>query len=102
MKWIALLLAVPMVASVVAAQSAKEVSGATPYAEIKDEPPAKLIVDPPLPDLLSHTPSVVWIQWRVERAYRTGVRKGSPQRISAGRASAHPSGRCALVVGGRE
>ncbi len=49
-----------------APQSAKEVRGATPYAEIKDEPPPKLIVDPPLPDLLSYTPSVVWIQWRVE------------------------------------
>ncbi len=49
-----------------APQSAKEARGATPYAEIKDEPPPKLIVDPPLPDLLSYTPSVVWIQWRVE------------------------------------
>jgi hypothetical protein len=48
------------------AQSAKEVRGATPYIELQNEPPPKLIVDPPLPDLLAHTPSVVWIQWRVE------------------------------------
>jgi hypothetical protein len=47
-----------------APQSAKAVRGATPYAEIKDEPAPKLIVDPPLPDLLAQ--GVVWIQWRVE------------------------------------
>jgi hypothetical protein len=28
------------------------------------EPPAKLIVDPPLPDLLAK--GIVWITWRVE------------------------------------
>jgi hypothetical protein len=46
------------------AQSAKEVRGATPYAAIENEPAPKLIVDPPLPDLLAQ--GVVWIQWRVE------------------------------------
>ena len=46
------------------AQSAKAIRGATPYAEIKDEPAPKLIVDPPIPDLLAQ--GVVWIQWRVE------------------------------------
>ena len=79
MKRIALLLfAVAMLAGVVAAlaqistradvmaapQSAKEVRGATPYAEIENEPPPKLILDPPLPELLAQ--GVVWIQWRVE------------------------------------
>ena len=44
--------------------SAKAVRGATPYAPIKDEPAPKLIVDPPLPEMLVH--GVVWIQWRVE------------------------------------
>jgi uncharacterized protein DUF6130 len=44
--------------------SAKEIRGATPYLEIKNEPAPKLIVDPPLPDLLDR--GVVWIQWRVE------------------------------------
>lgn len=44
--------------------SAKEVRGATPYIELKNEAPPKLIVDPPLPDLLDK--GVVWIQWRVE------------------------------------
>lgn len=52
-----------------ASPSAKEIRGATPYAEIENEPPAKLIVDPPLPDLLAHTPSVVWIQWRAENVH---------------------------------
>jgi uncharacterized protein DUF6130 len=79
MKRIALLLfAVAMVAAFVSAraqtsprpeatsgaQSAREVRGASPYLEIKNEPPAKLIVDAPLPDLLDR--GVVWIQWRAE------------------------------------
>ena len=72
------LVAVAIAASVVAAwaqtstrtevqagpPSAKEIRGASPYAEIKDEPAPKLFVDPPLPDLLDR--GVVWIQWRVE------------------------------------
>jgi len=79
MKRIALLLfAVVVAAAVIAAraqtsvrtdekptpQSAKEVRGASPYLEIKNEPPPRLIVDPPLPDLLDQ--GVVWIQWRAE------------------------------------
>ena len=47
-----------------APRSAKEIRGASPYIEIANEPPPKLFVDPPLPDLLDH--GVVWIQWRVE------------------------------------
>jgi hypothetical protein len=50
-----------------ASQTAKEVRGATPYAEIKSEPGPMLIVDPPLPDLLAR--GVVWIQWRVENVH---------------------------------
>jgi hypothetical protein len=50
-----------------AAPSAKEVRGASPYLEIKNEPAPKLIVDPPLPDLLDQ--GVVWIQWRVENVH---------------------------------
>ena len=45
-------------------RSAREVRGATPYAPIEDEPPPRLIVDPPLPDLLDQ--GVVWIQYRTE------------------------------------
>ena len=82
MKRIALsVVAVAMVAGVVAAlaqtstrtdvkpaaQSAKEVRGASPYIEIKNEPAPRLIVDPPLPDLLDR--GVVWIQWRAENVH---------------------------------
>ena len=48
-------------------KSAKDVRGATPYLEIENEPPARLFVDPPLPDLLDQ--GVVWIQWRVENVH---------------------------------
>jgi len=82
MKQIALLLfATAVAAAVVAAraqtstrtdvktapQSAKEVRGASPYIEIKNEPAPRLIVDPPLPDLLDQ--GVVWIQWRAENVH---------------------------------
>ena len=57
MKRIVLLLfAVAMVSSVVVARA----ESSTPT----NEPPAKLIVDPPLPDLLAQ--GVVWITWRAE------------------------------------
>lgn len=66
-KILAAVAAVTVLATSAFAQSAKEARGATPYAEIKDEPPPKLIVDPPLPDLLAR--GVVWIQYRVENVH---------------------------------
>jgi uncharacterized protein DUF6130 len=45
-------------------RSAREVRGATPYAAIENEPPPKLIVDAPLPDLLDK--GIIWIQYRTE------------------------------------
>ena len=48
-------------------RSAKEVRGASPYIEIENEPPPRLIVDDVLPDLLAQ--GVVWIQWRVENVH---------------------------------
>jgi hypothetical protein len=53
-----------LLATIAFAQSAREVHEASPYVSIKDEPPPKLIVDPPLPNLLDQ--GVVWIQYRVE------------------------------------
>ena len=53
-----------LLAAITYAQSAKEIRGATPYAAIANEPPPKLIVDPPLPDLLDK--GIVWIQYRSE------------------------------------
>jgi len=44
--------------------TAKEIRGASPYVELENEKPPKLIVDPPLPEGLAI--GVVWIQWRVE------------------------------------
>jgi Family of unknown function (DUF6130) len=50
--------------TIISAQSAKDVRGATPYVPIKNEPAPKLIVDQPLPEGLAI--GVVWIQYRVE------------------------------------
>ena len=46
------------------AQSAKEISGASPYVAIENEPPPKLIVDPPIPEGLAQ--GIFWAQYRVE------------------------------------
>jgi Family of unknown function (DUF6130) len=78
MKWTTLVLVAVAMAGVVTAwqrsstgadaqpapQSAKEVRGASPYIEIKNEPPPKLIVDEPLPEGLPQ--GIVWIQYRTE------------------------------------
>jgi hypothetical protein len=63
-------------------QSAKAVRGASEYVEIKNEPPPKLIVDPPLPEGLAH--GLVWIQYRVENihivpVFGAGATKVSPR-----------------------
>ena len=73
---------VPQSSSEPAPQSAKQVRGVTPYIEIKNEPPAKLIVDQPLPEGLAL--GVVWIQYRVENmrilsVFGEGATKASPR-----------------------
>ncbi len=91
-----LLVAVAMVAGVVvvlaqtsaridagpAPQSAKQVRGASPYVEIKNELGPKLIVDPPLPEGLAL--GIVWIQYRVENlrivpVFGEGALQASPR-----------------------
>lgn len=62
--------------------SAKAIRGASPYVEIKDEPPPRLIVDEPLPEGLAI--GVVWIQYRVENmrilpVFGDGAGKASPR-----------------------
>jgi hypothetical protein len=47
-----------------AAQTAKEVKGATPLVAVPNEPPAKLVVDPPIPEQLAQ--GRVFIQYRTE------------------------------------
>jgi len=46
------------------AQTAKDVKGATPLVAIPNEPPAKLVVDPPVPEQLAL--GRVFIQYRTE------------------------------------
>lgn len=48
------------------AQSARDVRGPSPLLAIANEPPAKLIVDPPLAEPLAH--GRVFIQYRAENA----------------------------------
>lgn len=72
----------PQSAAEPAPQSAKQVRGATPYIEIKNEPAPNLIVDPPLPEGLAL--GVVWIQYRVENlrivpVFGEGATKVSPR-----------------------
>ena len=56
--------AVSMSATTASAQSAAAIKGATPLVTIENEPPAKLIVDPPLAEPLSR--KMVFIQYRTE------------------------------------
>jgi len=46
------------------AQSVRDVIGPSPLVAIEDEPPAKLFVDPPLPEQLAK--GLVFIQYRTE------------------------------------
>ena len=46
------------------AQSAREIRGASPYVAVENEPPPKLIVDPPLAEGLAQ--GIFWAQYRVE------------------------------------
>ena len=71
-----------LVGAIAFAQSAKEIRGASPYVAIENEPPPKLIVDPPLPEGLRQ--GIVWIQYRVENlrivpVFGEGAAKVSPR-----------------------
>jgi hypothetical protein len=59
-----ILVSVGLFALAAAAQTAKAVKGATPLVAIPNEPPAKLIVDPPIPEQLAL--GRVFIQYRTE------------------------------------
>jgi hypothetical protein len=56
-----------MAASVAAAQSAQQVRGAAPVVPLTNEPPAKIIIDPPLAEPLSQ--GRVVIQYRTENLH---------------------------------
>jgi hypothetical protein len=57
-------IAVALHALSASSQTAKDVRGATPLVAIQDEAPAKLIVDPPIPEQLAL--GRVFIQYRTE------------------------------------
>lgn len=61
------------------AQTARE-GGASPYIEIKDEPPPKLIVDPPLAEGLPK--GLVWIQYRAENVRISPVLSEGALKVS--------------------
>lgn len=53
-----------LAAAAASAQSAREIRGPSPLVAVENEPPAKLVVDPPLPEPLSR--GLVFIQYRAE------------------------------------
>jgi hypothetical protein len=64
------------------AQTAVEIRGASPYNPIANEPPPKLIVDPPFPELLKL--GVFQAQYRVEnlrivQVFGAGAKQVSPR-----------------------
>lgn len=56
--------AIGLLAMTVAAQTAKDVKGATPLVAVANEPPAQIVVDPPIPEQLAL--GRVFIQYRTE------------------------------------
>jgi hypothetical protein len=81
-KMLAAVAAGTMLATSVFSQSAREVRGASPYAEIENEPAPKLIVDPPLPGPLAQ--GILQVQYRVENVrilpvFGPGALKASPR-----------------------
>lgn len=76
------LLVVIAVATAANAQSARDIRGATPLLAIENEPPPRLIVDPPLPGPLAS--GRVFIQYRAENmrilpVFGTGALNVSPR-----------------------
>lgn len=91
-KTLATVAAGTVLAANVFAQSAKEVLGTTPYVVIENEPPPKLVVDPPVPDQLAR--GVVEIQYRVENLHIVpvfGAAAEWSQYSRCGRATAWPA-----------
>jgi hypothetical protein len=64
MLFVSIMAACVVLATGAAAQSARDIRGASPLVAIENEPPPKLIVDPPLAEPLSR--GLVFIQYRTE------------------------------------
>jgi hypothetical protein len=67
----ALTVAACLIVSPAAAQSARELLGAASVEPVQNEPPAKIVIDPPLADPLSH--GRVVIQYRAENLHLVPV-----------------------------
>jgi hypothetical protein len=70
------------IATGASAQSARDIRGPSPLVALENEPPPKLIVDPPLPDQLAQ--GRVFIQYRAENlrvvpVFGTGALDVSPR-----------------------
>jgi Family of unknown function (DUF6130) len=98
-----------MFASAALAQSARDIRGPSPLVAIENEPPAKLIVDPPLAEQLAQ--GLVFIQYRTENlrvvpVFGKGALDVSPRighlHVTVDDASWHfvdASGETVIVVG---
>ena len=64
LHYLAAMAACTMFASAAFAQSARDIRGPSPLVAIENEPPPKLIVDPPLAEQLAK--GLVFIQYRTE------------------------------------
>ncbi len=64
LKYLAAMTASSLLLTGASAQSAKDIRGPSPLIAIENEPPPKLIVDPPLPEPLAA--GKVFIQYRTE------------------------------------
>ena len=64
LHYLAAMAACTMFASAAVAQSARDIRGPSPLVAIENEPPPKLIVDPPLAEQLAK--GLVFIQYRTE------------------------------------
>jgi hypothetical protein len=64
LKYLAVVAASTLFAGRASTQSAKDIRGPSPLIAIDNEAPARLIVDPPLPEPLAH--GRVFIQYRTE------------------------------------
>jgi hypothetical protein len=69
--WSAPVIIALMVAGSAAAQTAREARGAAAVESLQNEPPAKIVIDPPLPEPLSH--GRVVIQYRAENLHMVPV-----------------------------
>ncbi len=79
--------------------SAADVNGPAAVAPLEHpQPPARLIVDPPLPGPLSK--GAVFIQYRGRKpAHRAGLRPRGAQGDPAYRTHSRGGGRCAVALG---